>query len=171
MAVSNNDDLLLTCPFSFQCNDNNNVKYFMRKKSAFLEQFSYILILSYDLFFMMVYVFLTYMKWSPYVLYIIYRLLLCWGAFQERNVEDFYDKSRTVIVTISWRLYVLVSQRHVIRIIYYTEVCDDNDDHDSGQMGFDLMKFNLQKKIAESTQDMYVKNVVLLSMRVLLGCT
>lgn len=73
----NNDDLLLTCPFSFQCNDNKNVKYFMRKKSAFLEQFSYILILSYDLFFMMVYVFLTYMKWSPYVLYIIYRLLLC----------------------------------------------------------------------------------------------
>lgn len=41
---------------------------------------------------------------------------------------------------------MLVSQRHVIRIIYYTEVCDDNDDHDSGQMGFDLMKFNLQKK-------------------------
>lgn len=34
----------------------------------------------------------------------------------------------------------------VICIIYYTEVCDDNDDHDSGQMGFDLMKFNLQKK-------------------------
>lgn len=65
---------------------------------------------------------------------------------------------------------MLVSQRHVIRIIYYTEVCDDNDDHDSGQMGFDLMKFNLQKKIAESTQDMYVKNVVLLNMRVLLGC-
>lgn len=41
---------------------------------------------------------------------------------------------------------MLVSQRHVIRIIYYTEECDDNDDHDSGQMGFDLMKFNLQKK-------------------------
>lgn len=41
---------------------------------------------------------------------------------------------------------MLVSQRHVIRIIYYTEVCDDNDDDDSGQMGFDLMKFNLQKK-------------------------
>lgn len=41
---------------------------------------------------------------------------------------------------------MLVSQRHVIRIIYYTEVYDDNDDHDSGQMGFDLMKFNLQKK-------------------------
>lgn len=37
-------------------------------------------------------------------------------------------------------------QRHVIRIIYYTDVCDDNDDHDSGQMGFDLMKFNLQKR-------------------------
>lgn len=39
-----------------------------------------------------------------------------------RTVEDFYDKSRTVTVTIRKRLYMLDSWQLVIRIIYFTVV-------------------------------------------------